>query len=121
MNPWLELITTDYIQTYVKSGASAVKFVIVAESETRMSLRKSLRQVAEANGFQSFDLDGSLTKLHFIHLLFHEIARQIDWDVLADDYLRLCLSRLNLSVIPTSFPADLDQLAEVNGTSRDSL
>jgi hypothetical protein len=121
MNSWLEIITSDYIQTYVKAGASAVKFVVAAESETRMSLRQSLRRVAETNGFQAFDLDGSLTKLHFIHFLFQEIARQIDWDALADDYLKLCLTGLNLSVIPTTFPADLDQLAEANGTSRDSL
>ena len=121
MKPWLELMKSDYFQTYVSAGGSVVKFVVAEDPPTRASLTESLGDLADANGFQSFILDGSLTKLHFIHTVFHEIARQIDWDAVADDYLKLCLRKLGIAEAPSTFPADLEQIAQTSGIHRDSL
>jgi P-loop Domain of unknown function (DUF2791) len=121
MTAWLELMTSDYFETYVATGGSVVKFVVAADPPTRVSLTESLGHLADANGFQSFVLDGSLTKLHFMHTLFHEIARQLDWDVVADAYLKLCFRKLGIAEVPSTFPVDLDQIARTSGIGRDSL
>jgi hypothetical protein len=115
MKRWLEIIESDYFQTYVADGGSAVKFVITRDASVRGALSQSLRTSADRNNFQSFSLDGSATKLHFIQFLFHELARQLDWDKIATSYMQLCFQKLGLQAKPLTFPVELTRLAEMNG------
>lgn len=121
MKRWLELVDADYFQTYVADGGSAVKFVVTADSTARTGLAASLKAMADRNGFQSFTLDGSSTKLHFIQALFHELARQVEWDKLAVEYLKLCFQQIGMPVAHSPFPIDLMRLVLENGSDRATL
>jgi hypothetical protein len=121
MKRWLELVNSDYFQTYVADGGSAVKFVITADAGTRAGLARSLNTMADRNGFQSFSLDGASTKLHFIQTLFHELARQLEWEKVAAEYLNLCFQQIGLSVVPSAFPVDLTRIAGTSVGGRTAL
>jgi hypothetical protein len=61
-------------------------------------------------------VDASSTKVHFIQTLFHELARQLDWDQLAGEYLKSCLEQIG-AASQTSFPICLNRLVMKDGST----
>jgi hypothetical protein len=61
-------------------------------------------------------VDARSTKVHFIQTLFHELARQLDWDQLAGEYLKSCLEQIG-AASQTSFPICLNRLVMKDGST----
>ncbi|MDQ3702670.1 MAG: ATP-binding protein [Chloroflexota bacterium] len=91
---WLEVMRHEYLDDFVREGGAVVKFVVPADEAGRLQVREGLRQAAAQGGFQFATVDASTTKLHLIDQLFHEVARQVEWDALAKACLRRYLAEM---------------------------
>lgn len=64
-----------------------MKFVVPIEEIIRRQLRDDLHKAAEEEGFLFAFIDAASTKIHMIDKVFHEVARQVDWDRLAYSFV----------------------------------
>lgn len=112
---WLGVIEQEYLQDFIREGGAAVKFVLPYSDASRLQIRAGLADAAERNGFQFAIVDAAATKIHLIDQLFHQVARQIDWDGLAESYLRSLLTHSGYSLPPCPGTLTLSSLAESNG------
>ncbi len=84
---WLDTVRKEYLQDFIRRGGAAVKFVVPMEEIGHDQLRDELRRAAEEEGFLFAFVDAASTKIHMVDKLFHEVARQVDWDGLAYSFV----------------------------------
>ncbi len=89
---WLSIARKEYLQYFVKNGGSAVKFLVSEDGFQHEDIVSSLRQVAESEGFFFAAVNAANTKTHMIDKIFHEVAKQVNWDNLAYSFLSRILS-----------------------------
>lgn len=82
-NAWLETIRGEYLHDFIKHGGAAVKFVVPMEDNDHNQLLNLLRKTSEEENYFFTSANAVSTKIHMIDKLFHEVARQIDWDELS--------------------------------------
>ena len=87
LSNWLEVIEREYLGDFTPEGGAAVKFVVPDSEESRRQVREGLQAAAERNHFQFASVDAVVTRIHLIDRLFHEVARQVDWDSLICSFL----------------------------------
>lgn len=85
---WLDTINSEYLQTFVKHGGAAVKFVVPMECVDHNNLLSALKSYSEQEKFLFTSIDAVSTKIHMTDKLFHEIARQIEWDELSHTFVK---------------------------------
>ncbi|HTE83112.1 MAG TPA: BREX system ATP-binding domain-containing protein [Dehalococcoidia bacterium] len=112
---WLEVIEREYLKDFIREGGAAVKFLIPQSEQSRVGLRDGLEAAAGRNQFQFAFVDAAETRIHLIDRLFYEVARQIDWDSLAQSYLRRLLADSGLRLPSTSYDFTLRSLSASNG------
>ena len=79
---WLTLVEREYLRRFVPAGGSSIKFVVGEEADIA-ALSERLTSFAGDSGLNFVAIDGATTKLHMIQELFFALARQIDWEGLA--------------------------------------
>ncbi|MGB0910335.1 MAG: hypothetical protein ACPGYT_08220, partial [Nitrospirales bacterium] len=84
---WLEILKIEYLQSYVRDGGGAVKFAVLPDTESQASLTNMLGQDARQDNFVFAKVDARYTKAHMVDKLFHKVAKQLDWDELAYQYV----------------------------------
>src|SRR5204863_1684243 len=116
-------IGREYLDEFIPAGGAAVKFVVAPDQAARDELRDGLRAAAEERGMLFAFADARLTKVHMIDKLFHELARQIDWDSLARAFLARLLTENGYTLPPGPGPASprLQALAELNAVPEAQL
>ena len=82
LHDWLNVLRREYLSDFIRAGGAAVKFV-VADAPDRNAVRAGLQDLATSEDFVFASVDASGTKTHMIEHIFHDIARQVDWDELA--------------------------------------
>ena len=82
LNEWLEVIDNEYLSTFVRNGGSAIKFA-VGEANIRHELNDALKSRSESLGYFYIGLDATSSRAHMLQDLFFDMARQIDWKLLA--------------------------------------
>jgi len=115
VSDWLDLLSSEYLRDYVKRGGAAVKFAVPQDRPTQELLMCELEKAAEANGYVFVALDASNTKIHMIDKVFHALAKQLDWDSLAYDFLSLTLLESNYLVPEAQSDFSLAEVARLNG------
>jgi len=85
---WLDTINSEYLQTFIKHGGAAVKFVVPMECIDNNNLLRTLQLYSEQEKFLFTSVDAVSTKIHMTDKFFHEIARQIDWDELSHAFVK---------------------------------
>ena len=80
---WLEFIKTEYLDTFIRDGGSAIKFAVPLEDGIRPSLFLNIKRIAEGQGFVTVEVDSKETKVHMMQEVFFKVAEQIDWEALA--------------------------------------
>ncbi|MFB3136537.1 MAG: BREX system ATP-binding domain-containing protein [Nitrospirales bacterium] len=111
---WLGILQYDYLRSYVKRGGSAVKLAVSAGEGIHKSLQQSLSHMAKEEGFLFAQADARFTKLHMVDRLFHKIARQIEWDVLAYEFVSRLLTEKGYRVPANWEEFSLQQVASLN-------
>ena len=114
ISEWVAHLRDEYLAEFVADGGAAVK-VAVAPPELREAIAPAIRQ--EATGYLTAHVDAMQTKVHMVHHLFHAIARQVDWDALAERWLRTALPGCGILVEPDQPLSDIDAIARNNGRS----
>ena len=80
---WLNVITEEYLNGFVKDGGSAIKFAVPESEELATLLDDALSAVALGLGYQVIKVNSGETKVHMPQDIFFRIAQQIDWRLLA--------------------------------------
>jgi hypothetical protein len=111
---WLEVIEREYLEDFVREGGAAVKFVVPSDETSRRQILEGLCTAAAFNNFQYAFVDSATTKLHLIDRLFHEVARQIDWDAICHAFLTRLLTENGIE-LPAAGALTVPALAELNG------
>lgn len=108
---WLDTVRKEYLQDFIRRGGAAVKFVVPMEEIGHDQLRDELHRAAEEEGFFFAFVDAASTKIHMIDKLFHEVARQVDWDGLAYSFVTQIFkeNKYELPTAPDEF--NLEQIA----------
>ena len=79
---WLDVLDREYLQTFIAEGGAAVK-VAVGEPFDRMRLAESIASLARERGYFALRINSGKSRAHMPQDLFHAIAGQIDWRLLA--------------------------------------
>ena len=114
LKDWLEIIRKEYLQDFIRRGGAAVKFVVPMEEFGHDQLRDELRRLAEEEGFLFAFVDAASTKIHMIDKLFHEVARQVDWDELAYSFVTQILNENRYELPSRRDEFNLQQIASRN-------
>ena len=82
-------------------------------------MARAVRQAAD--GYLTAHVDAAQTKVHMIHQLFHAVARQVDWEGMADHWLRMALPATGILVEPEQPFSDMEAIAHANGRAVSAL
>lgn len=91
---WIDTIRGEYLQSFIKRGGAAVKFVVPMDNIDHDQLLNLLRKTSEEEDYLFTSVNAISTKIHMIDKLFHEVARQIndrqidDWDELSNEFVK---------------------------------
>lgn len=118
---WLNVVRRDYLNDFVREGGAAVKFVVPPTAESRRQVLDGLREIAEGAGYQVALVDAATTKVHFIERVFHEVARQVDWDALTRSFLVRALREEGFSLPPEPGALRLAEIAHLNDRPNEAL
>jgi hypothetical protein len=111
---WLAVVREEYLDDFIAQGGGAVKFVVSTAESGREAVRAGLRDVAIARRYQFALVDAETTRVHLIDQLFHEVARQIDWDALAHEFLVRSLTTMGFRLPAPGDPFSLSAIAALN-------
>lgn len=112
---WLDkVLREEYLRDFIPGGGAAVKFA-VGSADVRTSLREGLRELARTEGSLFAAVDAAATKTHMVDHLFHEVARQVDWNELAYNFVSRIIVENGLHVPSTRSDFSLAAIAGLNG------
>jgi hypothetical protein len=117
---WTDLLRREYLEEFIPSGGAAVKIAVVTPSRAE-EVVQAMRAAAGEQAFFVASLDSSQTRVHMIDQVLYTVTRQVDWDSLTDDYLRLLLNENGIAVDYGVPLHDLAAIAEANGRSTSDL
>lgn len=104
LSSWMERTAREYLENFVPLGGAAVKFGILPDEADRAAAWNAIRAQAEGRGYVFVLADAAKARIHMMHKLFHHIARQVDWEGLAQSFL---LRLFRQKGYPVSDPGDL--------------
>ncbi len=111
---WLSILQQEYIRTFLKDGGCAVKFAISSGDDTHAALQSGVSAIAKSEGLAFARLDARYTKIHMVDRVFFKIAKQIDWDELAYDFLVSLIRSKGYQVPEKWEDFSLQNLAKIN-------
>jgi len=114
LTEWVTRLHDEYLAEFIVDGGAAVK-IAVAPPELRDAVAPAVREAAE--GYLTAHVDAAQTKVHMVHQLFHAVARQVDWDGMAERWLRVALPACGILVEPEQPLSEMDAIARANGRS----
>jgi hypothetical protein len=120
LSEWTRLLRWEYLDEFIGSGGSAVK-IAVSPSEQIPEVLEALLEAATDAGYPVIGVDAAGTRLHRIDALFFAVAQQMDWDALAERWMRDHLAGAGITLSPGQPLRELDRIAEANGQRRADL
>ncbi len=111
---WLEILRREYLQSYVRDGGGAVKFVVLPDADSQKLFSDDLGKDATQENFVFAKVDARYTKAHMVDRLFHKVAKQLDWDELAYQYVMRLLVDHGYQVPTQRKEFTLQHVAELN-------
>lgn len=88
---WFQTIRQEYLQRFVGQGGSSVKFVVTPSDTDRAQVQDQLVALAKKEQYTYVSVDAKETKIHMMDKFFHQVARRIQWDTLASQFVRRLL------------------------------
>jgi hypothetical protein len=116
---YVDFLDGEYLRGYVDHGGCAVKFAVVPD-EHAGDLHMGVSQAAADAGYVVATVDAAHTRVHLIEQIFFEVARQLDWDALAQAALREAVASAGFA-FPDTEILSLDDLAQHHGTDAREL
>jgi hypothetical protein len=110
---WLGALRSEYLASFIRDGGAAVKVAVAARPSAGAELTRDLAGEAATQGFVVVAVDAATCKVHLLHNLFFEVARQVDWQGLARDFLRSEMRAAGLT-LPPDGALDVESVARFN-------
>ncbi|MDQ2826832.1 MAG: hypothetical protein M3Y04_07725, partial [Actinomycetota bacterium] len=88
ISEYASFLDREYLASFVRDGGAAVKFVVARDDPGADDFSSAVRAVAEAEGYLAVRVDAASIRIHMIDQVFFDVARQVDWDVLAAHTVR---------------------------------
>ena len=118
---WTGLLGREYLAQFVSSGGAAVKIGVAADSAEVPAVLDAVAGMALEAGYPVVRVDAQRTRVQRMDYLFHAIARQMDWDSLAERYLRDRLAENGIAVGEDQPLYPIDAVADAAGMRRSDL
>lgn len=115
---YVKYLQSEYLDSYVASGGSTVKFVATDSEETAATFSASLAATARAQNYLHIPLRADQTRLQLTEELFFAVSRKVDWTGLAANVLRRVYLDLGVAPADTHDPLKdvaVRRVAEANG------
>lgn len=118
---WLDVLDREYLRTFIAEGGATVK-VAVGEASDRSRLADAIASLAGERGYFAIRIDAGTYRAHMPQDLFHAIAAEIDWRLLARRRLIALASGLGYNVdgIDSAAPV-VPAIAELGGVAEDAV
>lgn len=107
---WTDLLEKEYLSDFIPSGGAAVKIALASAEHTPL-IHASLQQMAKRQRSLFLHVDAAQTHVHQIEKIFFEVASQIDWDGLAEGWLRAEFAANGYDLKPEQSLSDLENIA----------
>ena len=85
---YLDFFSKEYLTDYLPKGGVTTKFVVPPLNE-ELNFIETITSKAHSNGYAVAQIDSATSKVQMIEQIFFGIARQIDWQKLANSFARL--------------------------------
>src|SRR4051812_39435163 len=108
---YVSFLRSEYLSDFIKSGGFSVEFAVPAADGELGSL---LRDAALAEGYAVASVDAGSVRAHMIDKVFHDVARQIDWDAGAVVVATRAFRSLGFSVPENASDLTLERIAALN-------
>jgi hypothetical protein len=108
-----EVVRREYLADFIRAGGASVKVAVPLDGVSPADVHEDLRRAAKDEGYSYAYVDASEVRADKIDRVFHEIARQIDWDRHTRDVCTRAYADLGLRV-PAESPITVDAVAEAN-------
>lgn len=112
-NDWLDIIHREYLRRFIPEGGAAVKFV-TGDDDVLREVRLRLKELAGEARLDWVEIDSAATRLHMIQDVFFAIARQIDWDGLAQRWVEQAFRQHRYDWPRASEAVPIQELADAN-------
>lgn len=120
LGEWVGLLEREYLARFIAAGGAAVKIAVVPEARIVATL-DAVAEAALLAGYPVAGVYADRTHVERMDHLFHAVARQMDWDGLAERWLRDRLAESGIGIEPDQPLHMLDAIAEANGRRRGEL
>ncbi|MDZ4165891.1 MAG: BREX system ATP-binding domain-containing protein [Smithellaceae bacterium] len=113
-NEWLDTLHGEYLSDFIKQGGAAVKFAVPMEDIDNNEILNLLCKSSEKENYLFTSVHAVSTKIHMIDKLFHEVARQIDWDELSSAFVKNIFIRNGYELPKQNEDFNLQHIAAIN-------
>lgn len=79
---YLAFLDTEYLSAYIRSGGSAVRFVVAGDSRVAQRWHAGLARLSATRGYTHTVVDAAEAKVSLVDQVYATVARQVDWDQL---------------------------------------
>ncbi|MGH9077138.1 MAG: BREX system ATP-binding domain-containing protein [Acidimicrobiales bacterium] len=106
---YVGFVEREYLHGYVEQGGAAVKFVVGTDDGVAETFAAQLSTAAAGAGYTVARVDAAETRVHLLEEVFYQVARQVDWDGLAEVAARAAIDAAGYPAAGSGL--SLDQLA----------
>lgn len=93
---YLDFLAEEYLDSYIRDGGAAVKFVVVGDPDVARRWHSGLADMAAARSCQYVVADAARTRMAMIDALYATVARELDWPGLIRHALARAWSEIGL-------------------------
>ncbi len=120
-NGWLEVITKEYLDTFVRGGGSALKIVTPRDELAREAVTHGLAASGGNLGYLVVRVDAAQTRIHMMDQLFFTIAAQVPWRQLSQHVVATLARDAGFAVPDDDGAPLLERLAAANNLDPSSI
>ena len=119
ISDWLNILDDEYLSTFIRDGGASVKFAVTPD-ELKPALHKAMNTRCRDLDyvFVKLDVASMETRAHMPQDFFFEMAKQIDWRLLARQMVLQLAMEVGYSVegiVPGDSGEVLSSIADANG------
>lgn len=108
---YIDFVVDEYLHDFIRQGGAAVKFAVPLDGTGAQDLVLPLRDAAVDSDYVFAAVEARRVRVHMIDQVFHEIARQVNWDELARSRVIAAFGELGFDVTSGRAELDLDAIA----------
>jgi len=111
---WLGVLQQDYLHNFIREGGGAIKVAVFPDHVSMEGCQHALGNMANTDDYAYAKVDARFTKIHMVERLFHKIAKQVDWDDLAYQFVLHLLEEHGYQIPTNRQEFSLRQVAALN-------